>query len=80
MATAPMTISELQELAEPKMSPDQREFVRRGIGANWTRDRNRSKLDEIALNPRLLRPAGDRDLSTTVLPRAMARCQWACSR
>ena len=67
MAAGPMTISELQELAEPVMPPEQREFVRRGIGANWTRDRNRSKLDEIALNPRLLTAVSDRDLSTTVL-------------
>ena len=67
MSSAPMTIPELQELAERMMPPDHREFVSGGTGANWTRDRNRTKLDEIALNPRLLRAVDDRDLSTTVL-------------
>ena len=67
MTSAPTTISELQEFAERVMSPDHRQFVRRGSYGDWTRDRNRSELDEIALNPRLLRDTGDRDLSTTVL-------------
>ena len=49
------------------MAPTQRDFVRRGTGGNWTRDRNRTKLDEIAVNPRLLVSIADRDLSTTVL-------------
>ena len=49
------------------MSPTQRDFVRRGWGGNWTRDRNRAKLDQIALNPRLLVSVADRDMSTTVL-------------
>ena len=49
------------------MAPTQRDFVRRGTGGNWTRDRNRAKLDEIAVNPRLLVSIADRDLSTTVL-------------
>ena len=46
------------------MAPTQRDFVRRGTGGNWTRDRNRAKLDEIAVNPRLLVSIADRDLST----------------
>ena len=49
------------------MSPTQRDFVRRGWGGNWTRDRNRAKLDEIALNPRLLVSIAGRSMSTTVL-------------
>ena len=49
------------------MSPGHRRFVRRGSYGNWTVDRNRRKLDEIALNPRLLRDTSGRDLSTTVL-------------
>ncbi len=67
MNIAPSSISELQELAEPLMSAEQMEFVRRGVYEDWTRDRNRAKLDEIALNPRLLIDVSDRDLSTTVL-------------
>ena len=49
------------------MAADQRHFVARGIGENWTRDRNRAKLDEIALNPPVLVDTTKRDLSTTVL-------------
>ena len=49
------------------MSPDLIRFVSRGAYGNWTVDRNRRKLDEIAVNPRLLRDASNRDLSTTVL-------------
>jgi 4-hydroxymandelate oxidase len=49
------------------MAPEQRDFVRRGSGENWTRDRNRAKLDEIAFNPRWLVPVADRDLSSTVV-------------
>ena len=67
MTSAPTTISELQELAERVMSPGHRQFVRRGSYANWTVDRNRRKLDEIALNPRLVRDTSGRDMSTTVL-------------
>ncbi len=63
----PMTIAELRALAEPRMDADQREFVARGVWGNWTRDRNRSKLDEIALNPPVLVDTSKRDLSTTVL-------------
>ena len=60
-------MDELQRLAEMQMSPTQRDFVRRGWGGNWTRDRNRAKLDGIALAPRLLVSVADRDMSTTVL-------------
>ena len=67
MGSAPTTISELQELAERVMSPAHRRFVRRGSYGDWTVERNRRKLDEIALNPRLLRDTSGRDLSTTVL-------------
>lgn len=67
MTSAPSSIGELQELAEKVMSPGHSKFVRRGSYEDWTRDRNRAKLDEIALNPRLLRDTTDRDLSTTVL-------------
>ena len=49
------------------MSPEQSRFVSRGSGENWTRNRNRKKLDEIALNPRMLVSVAQRDLSTTVL-------------
>ena len=49
------------------MASDQRFFVARGIGENWTRDRNRAKLDELALNPPVLVDTMERDLSTTVL-------------
>lgn len=66
-APLPMTITELQALAEPMMEDDQREFVARGVWSNWTRDRNRARLDEIALNPPVLLDTTDRDLSTTVL-------------
>ena len=67
MTSAPTTILELQKFAERVMSPAHRRFVRRGSHGDWTRDRNRSKLDEIAVNPRLLKDTADRDLSTTVL-------------
>ena len=67
MSSPPTTIPELQELAERVMSPDLIRFVSRGAYGNWTVDRNRRKLDEIAVNPRLLRDASNRDLSTTVL-------------
>ena len=67
MSPAPTTISELQEFAERVMSPGHRRFVRRGSYGNWTVERNRRKLDEIALNPQLLRDTSARDLSTTVL-------------
>ena len=67
MAPTPTTISELQQLAEQVMSPDHIRFVRRGAYGDWTLDRNCRKLDEIAVNPRLLRDTSDRDLSTTVL-------------
>ena len=67
MAPAPTTISEFQEFAERVMSPDLSRFVRRGAYGNWTVDRNRRKLDEIAVNPRLLRDVSGRDLSTIVL-------------
>ena len=67
MSSPPTTIAELQELAERVMSPDLIRFVRRGAYGNWTVDRNRRKLDEIAVNPRLLRDVSGRDLSTTVL-------------
>ena len=63
----PTTIAELQAAAESKMAPDQRYFVSRGVEGNWTRDRNRAKLDEIALNPPVLVDTTERDLSTTVL-------------
>ncbi len=63
----PTTIAELRAAAESNMSPEQRHFVARGIGENWTRDRNREKLDEIALNPPVLVDTTQRDLSTTVL-------------
>ncbi len=63
----PTTIAELRAAAESNMSPEQRHFVARGIGENWTRDRNREKLDEIALNPPVLMDTTERDLSTTVL-------------
>ena len=63
----PSTITELQAMAQSKMAPDQRYFVARGIGENWTRDRNRAKLDEIALNPPVLVDTTERDLSTMVL-------------
>ncbi|MYB50304.1 MAG: alpha-hydroxy-acid oxidizing protein [Dehalococcoidia bacterium] len=66
-AARPTTIVELQAMAEAKMAPDQRYFVARGVGENWTRDRNRAKLDEIALNPPVLVDTTDRDLSTTAL-------------
>lgn len=49
------------------MAPDQRHFVARGVEENWTRDRNRTKLNEIALNPPVLVDTTQRDLSTTVL-------------
>ena len=49
------------------MSQDHIRFVRRGAYGNWTVDRNRRKLDEIAVDPRLLRDTSARDLSTTVL-------------
>ncbi len=67
MSSPPTTIAELQELAERAMSPDLVRFVRRGAFGNWTVDRNRRKLDEIAVNPRLLKDVSRRDLSTTVL-------------
>jgi isopentenyl diphosphate isomerase/L-lactate dehydrogenase-like FMN-dependent dehydrogenase len=67
LTSAPSSIRELQELAEKVMSPGHSKFVRRGSYEDLTRDRNRAKLDEIALNPRLLRDTADRDLSTTVL-------------
>ena len=67
MSSEPTTIAELQRLAEPLMSRERREFVSRGYGGNWTRDRNLAKLDELALNPRLLTAVNNRDLSTTVL-------------
>ncbi len=67
MSSPPTTIAELQELAEQVMSPDLVRFVRRGAYGNWTLDRNRRKLDEIAVNPRLLMDITGRDLSTTVL-------------
>lgn len=63
----PTTIAELQAAAELKMAPDQRYFVSRGVEQNWTRDRNRTKLNEIALNPPVLVDTTQRDLSTTVL-------------
>ncbi len=66
-APLPMTIADLQALAEPMMDDDMRAFVARGVWGNWTRDRNRAKLDEIALNPPVLLDTSDRDLSTTVL-------------
>ena len=53
--------------AQKAMSPEQWHFVSRGFWNNWTRDRNRAKLDDIALMPRLLRDVSNRDLSTTVL-------------
>ncbi len=67
MPSGPTTIPELQQLAERVMSPEHRRFVRRGSYGNWTLDRNHRKLDEIAVNPRLLRDTSHRDLSTTVL-------------
>ena len=67
MSSPPTTIDELQEHAERVMSPDLVRFVRRGAYGNWTVDRNRRKLDEIAVNPRLLRDMSGRDLATTVL-------------
>lgn len=69
MVTTPTTIEELQQLAEIRMSLEHRQFVDRGSHGNWTRDRNREKLEELALNPRLLRDTTKRDLSTTVLGR-----------
>ena len=54
------------------MASDQRYFVARGVGENWTRDRNRAKLDEIALNPPVLVDTTERDLSTTVLGQRIA--------
>lgn len=72
MSSQPTTIAELQELAEQVMSPDLVRFVRRGAFGNWTVDRNRRKLDEIAVNPRLLRDVSRRDLSTTVLGRRIS--------
>jgi len=66
-APLPMTIAELQALAEPMMDLDQHKFVARGVWGNWTRDRNRAKLDDIALNPPVLVDTSKRDLSTTVL-------------
>jgi isopentenyl diphosphate isomerase/L-lactate dehydrogenase-like FMN-dependent dehydrogenase len=67
VTSVPSTIAELQQLAEKVMSPEHRLFVGRGSFGDWTRDRNRAKLDEISLNPRLLRDTTGRDLSTTVL-------------
>ena len=67
MNIEPTTISELQCVAETKMSPNQHHFVNRGSGDNWTLNRNRSKFDEIALNPSMLVSISQRDLSTTVL-------------
>ena len=67
MPPTPTTIAELQEHAERVMSPDLVRFVSRGSYGNWTLDRNRRKLDEIAFNPCLLRDVSGRDLSTTVL-------------
>ena len=65
------------------MAPDQRHFVARGVGENWTRDRNRAKLDEMALNPPVLVDTTERDLSTTCpgaayrLPDHVRACGWA---
>jgi isopentenyl diphosphate isomerase/L-lactate dehydrogenase-like FMN-dependent dehydrogenase len=67
LSAEPATIADLQRLAELEMAPTQRDFVRRGTGGNWTRDRNRVKLNEIAVNPRMLVSIANRDLSTTVL-------------
>ncbi len=66
-AAHPATVAELQAMAELKMTLEQRHFVARGVGENWTRDRNRSKLDEIALDPPVLVDTTERDLSTTAL-------------
>ena len=60
-------MAELQAVAERRMTADQRHFVARGVDGNRTRDRNRAKLDEIALNPPVLVDATRRDLSTTAL-------------
>tara|TARA_Y100000588_G_scaffold94904_1_gene102925 strand:+ start:4432 stop:5496 length:1065 start_codon:yes stop_codon:yes gene_type:complete len=67
MVPIPTTIDEIQHLAEINMSSQHGQFVRRGSYGNWTRDRNREKLNQLALNPRLLRDTTKRDLSTTVL-------------
>jgi len=72
MTELPMTIAELQAAAEPKMDPMHRKFVSRGFAANWTRDRNRAMLDEIAVVPRALVDVSVRDLSTTVLGEEIA--------
>ena len=61
-----MDIQELQQIAESSMTENHINFVNRGAYNNWTRDRNRTKLDEISINPRLLRDITGRDISTTV--------------
>ena len=63
MDRTPTTIEELQQLAEINMSPEHKEFVRRGSYGNWTRDRNREKLNGLALNPRLLKDTTNRKFS-----------------
>ena len=67
MTDLPMSIAELQAFSETKMHKVQRKFVARGVAANWTRDRNRQKLDEIGVVPRALIDVSVRDLATTVL-------------
>ena len=69
MLISPSTIDELQHIAEQMMLPDHNKFVDHGSYGDWTKERNRSKLDEISLNPRLLRDTTNRYLSTTVLDR-----------
>ena len=67
MTDLPISIAELQAFSETKMHKVQRKFVARGVAANWTRDRNRQKLDEIGVVPRALIDVSVRDLATTVL-------------
>ena len=63
----PLTLYDLERLAEERLATDYWHVVAGGVGDEITVRRNREAFDAIAVRPRLLTDVTTRDLSTTVL-------------
>ena len=68
----PLTLYDLERLAEERLATDYWHIVAGGVGDEITLRRNREAFDAIAIRPRLLTDVTTRDLSTTVLGRRIS--------
>ena len=68
----PLTLYDLERLAEERLASDYWHIVAGGVGDEITLRRNREAFDAIAIRPRLLTDVTTRDLSTTVLGRRIS--------